>query len=138
MEQQILKEIKDLKRELFFSSFDTVYTSFLIFIMGVIIAIILGKGLFNLPILWQSVFIFSMVMLSLSLLLQFLSIFSEKKTLKRWSLLVVIISLLAIFIFFIKSFIKADGWPYYLLLFISYLGILIVIVAINIFFEKKN
>jgi xanthine/uracil permease len=99
MEEDIKKEFNKLDKNFKLAEFDTIYTSFLILIIGSLIAIIISYG--NTNSIIKGVSIGAMGILLISFLFQFISLFLKNKQkikFKKYSFNILALTILTIIV----------------------------------------
>lgn len=92
--RQIKEDLKFIKKALKYQLFNTVYNSFLIFVIGLIINIVLNRGINSFSSgLANGAVIFFGILFIISFVVQLLSIFNPK--LKRWSVYIIFYSIIS-------------------------------------------
>jgi hypothetical protein len=132
--EKFSQELKEIKKAIKYSSFDTIYTSVLVLLIGLGFTIYSSKVILNNFL--TGVLIASVICFSISLIIQILSLFIWERTLKITSALFLVISILAIIITLIGLPLPNKGFFYYLILVIVYALAIISLIAIGKFFNN--
>ena len=126
--------LEELKKEIRISSFDTIYTSFLVFGAGILITLFLFLDYNTLPKFSLAVIIFLSFCFLVSLILQVLSLFFGIN-LKKISIVFLCLSAFAL-VLFIIAFIQMKEFFFVLFLLVVYLIFTAIFVGLLKYFNK--
>lgn len=125
---QLLEELKKIKKEIDISSFDTIYTSFLVLVIGLIFAAILSDSLYPMTQFNFNILFFTLICFGLSFILQLVSLFCFKSFFKTSSMIVLFIAFASIILMLVEF--KIDSWFWRIVILLpSYLLVVILMIA---------